>query len=792
MTTPGGSGFSSGEDFVAARVSLDIPSEGIQSLKELSGVFNNYRTVVEAAARGSGTFVDYLNKMQQAAQVTTEALRQQAVQLERNADLQQRAMGGSAQAALPLSRSAPQGYVDPWAGMGSGMGGQRTPPPGGVQEQIQQQAVDPVRQLDPQRYVNAQAGRYRTAGAVPTTSTGAPDWNAYADRVEARDREQRQQGELSTGATRMGGLAQNISNEIAPGGRSGAFGTGGGRPGAGVKAGTTGAETAQAAADGDEAGSHSGGMGSALGGALGSFGQGAMGGMGKLGGLLKGAGPIGAAIAAGVAGLGALQKGGSMYQDYKNTGLIRGEGAGQGLKDEALVRSMALNPFISTDQARQMVMAGLSEGYSGKQFDTVTQFMSSNLKNMNVEVADSVKMLRQSIQGGATPEQGAQQWSSTLGTLKQLSKPGMGVSSLPDLIKSTESTTQSLIGAGVPSGQAQKDALYASQMWNTPETRGMKGDFGQYVAAGVSSPGAEAGLAMLSGSAVPGLMPEAYALYEGDKGVNQSELTDKELKKICLMAANRMGPQARVKGTKPYYNAIVMTKHFMQAFLPGSPAATDINKTKQVYDSYVTSGVDYGSKAKQQVEQATGGAEDSGDGGLSVANPFRVFQDMGHAFSSAVSGMGQKFTGADNAASPAPQGMNSQIAGQFGGGTQIVDGSGGVQAYTGSQAQQQGLSNGSLNWKRQGEQGSYGLPQGSPQAHQTGAGGTSQTNVNFSPAAVELRFTNGGVTASPNPVQLTPNQQAVNAGHGGASMNNAPPGDGYGYYSGRMGNWKAQ
>ena len=37
---------------------------------------------------------------------------------------------------------------------------------------------------------------------------------------------------------------------------------------------------------------------------------------------------------------------------------------------------MALNPFITTDQARQIVTQGLSSGYTGKEFDTVTQFMA--------------------------------------------------------------------------------------------------------------------------------------------------------------------------------------------------------------------------------------------------------------------------------------------------------------------------------------------------------------------------------------------------------------------------------
>ena len=52
----GGGGFQYGDDFVAARVSIDIPTEGIAGLREITQEMDRFRTSVEAANRSSDTF----------------------------------------------------------------------------------------------------------------------------------------------------------------------------------------------------------------------------------------------------------------------------------------------------------------------------------------------------------------------------------------------------------------------------------------------------------------------------------------------------------------------------------------------------------------------------------------------------------------------------------------------------------------------------------------------------------------------------------------------------------------
>jgi hypothetical protein len=128
-----------------------------------------------------------------------------------------------------------------------------------------------------------------------------------------------------------------------------------------------------------------------------------------------------------------------------------------------------------------------------------------------------------------------------------------------------------------------------------------------------------------------------------------------------------------------------------------------------------------------------------------------------------------------------PAALTSSITDQYSGSLQVIDPKGNASPYTGSKAQQQGIHDGGLKWRRPGEQGG-----GLSLAQTAGGGGDragGQTNVTFAPAQITVKVDQqtGKVTVSPNVLQLSPNAQAVNRGVGGASMNNPPPGDGYGY-----------
>lgn len=786
MTSPGG-GFSSGDDFVAAKVSIDIPSEGLSSIKELSSGMERFRTTVEAAAKSSASFVGYLQQMTQAANVATEAHLKLSQQLERNANLQAGAMGGggSASQQLPLSRSVPQGYVDNFAGMGAGMGGTRGPSPSDAPGQI---AAD-INQVGPQQYVNAQAGRYRTAPGVPMNASGSPDWQAQSQRLADREKMAQQQATATSSGNPLGGspegLINNILNEMRPGGSY--MGTMGmiqrGLGSVGGRMSTT--------AAGDEVSGPSAMSMAGLGGLLGK--------LGPVGGIAGVAG-------AGLAGLGLLEKGGGIYQQYKNLGNIRGGGAGEGLQDEMQIRSLALNPFLSTKQARDIIMAGLTEGYSGKSFDTVTQYLASNLKEMNVEVADSVAMLRTSILGGQTPAQGASGISSSLGILKGLSQGG--VTSNPDLQKNFQSLQEMLVAQGAPAGQANMEAIQGAAMWNTEDTRALKNEWPGYQQAMLNSPAMMAQIGAAAG--IKGVTPgPAMAMYMQENGMNMTQLSSDQLRRLVLQVFNT--PESRQYGTQAQAQASMLLMQRLKAVMPGSPGASDINEAWNLAKS-VIGGKDYGQQAQQDVK-----AEEQkvtpGMHGMSVVGQIggalghgafdfakigadlihgdtggagRAWNDMGKVNSNAIYNIG----------ADAQNDVLNNLVNQFGANDIQVGSGNDWSALTGSKAQVEGFAQGKLNWRRKEDKGGgqsiSDTPRGSlPSDYSTTGkgGGTSQVGVSFSPAQVQIKFDNNGqATASPNPVQLTPNQQQAMAGYGTNTMNNPPPGDGFGYYRGRLHN----
>jgi hypothetical protein len=794
MTQPG---FTSGDDFVAARVSIDVPTEGLQSLKEMSNGINNFRTSVEAATRSSASFVSYIQQMVQVGNQATEAHRNLASQLERNADLQQRAMGGggSAQSMLPVSRMAPQGFVDNFSGMGIGMGSGRAPttPQNVPASNYQDQTIDPTRQLDPRAYINAQAGRHRVLGTdFSTTSTGAPDMQATADRIESRDKQQRTQADNgpspqgSSGPSRPsglgGGLARNVMSEMSMGGGShlgmaqlglkgmqAIAGMGGGRD-ASAGPGASGTAVAQAAQQMGAAGAEeaaSGGMLSAVG---------------------RFAGPIGM----GLAGLGAVEKGGAMYQGYKNLGNIRGGGAGEGMASEMAMRTMAMNPFLSTEQSRQIIMAGLTEGYSGKQFDTVTQFMASNLKDMNIQVSDTVQLLRKNVAEGGQSVTGL---AASLGMIKEMSKSGY--LSNPDMQRMFEQGTSQMVSNGF--GGPDSSMAMTQAMGGFSDNKSLAGLWPQMVQNTASTPQQSAMLQQFSGIHVPGLDPTMLPLYMQAHGMNANDLSGKALDGLVKKLFHGMKYDP---GNTQFLNVVgIFRREAAMTFGVQLDPNQALQMVQQVLggNNPATQGAEKRQQAASEVNGGAGpGTFMEGFGALGTS-----IMDVGKMFAAGVTGNDQAAVNAaddmgrswDNAAyhnrARASNPVLDSIIGQYGASSiEVLDSSGKASSPDGSRAQVQGLASGQLKWRRKGDTGGgvtlAQTPEQPDQAFRTGGTAQSQTNVSFQPAQVQISFgPNGQMTASPNPIRLTPNQVAVNSGAGSNTLNNPPPGDGFGYVPGR-------
>lgn len=800
----GGGSFEHGSDYVAARVSVDVDASGIQTLRELSQEIDRMRTASEAAARSSANFKSYLDAVSQSASTATSMHRELAAQMERTAEMQQRMMGGGgggASAGLSMSRLAPQSYTDPWAGMGAGMGGVRAPSPSDVQAQIQQQNIDPTRQLDPRKYINAQAGRYNlNPGELPVQNLDEPQLRATADRIDARERQGREQeqrvsappgqqpgGGLAGHASRYAGLAGNIMNEMAPGGShagmlnlaargmqaagkslSGAF-----RPSGAVAAGegsaSEGGGNAIQAAGGDLAGSElSGGVSGMLRGAGGALGAGGM----VAGGAL--------------AGLAAFEKGGSMIQGYKNMGLIRGGGAGQGFGDEMSIRTMALNPFLTTEQSRQIIMAGLTEGYSGKQFDSVTNFMADNLKNMNIQVSDSVQMLRTNVNQG---QQSVMGLGASLAVLKGMA-PGSAMS-LPDMAQNFQQTNAALVSQGVPGGMASQESLGGMGVWNGPDTMALKGDFNQIMGSMGSTPQGGALLKAWGGAQTPpGLNPAMTSAYLGQHGGGLGKATGQALQHIYQMSFRTAA--SKQKGSTEYLNSLYIFQKFLAQVSPNDPAVSNTDVAMQMVDQLAKGGNPYdeGQKKRDEVSSQvkSTGIMGSGVNALNVVGS--SISDLGKGFAGWMSGNDTAFENARsdfgktwsnasyNETAQASNPVLDNVVGQLGAGSvQVVDSQGNGSPLTGSKQQVSDLAAGKLKWRPKGsEGGGYTLQQTPASGDVPGGGGGSKTNVSFDPAQVQITIDNQGkATASPNPVQLTTNQVQAQAGYGSGTLNNNPP-----------------
>lgn len=112
----------SGEDFVAARVSIDVPTEGIAGLREITQEMDRFRTSVEAANRSSDTFTGYLTRIAEAANQAAQAQQNVIGMLERTNEYQNQLVTGGAGGPAPRLNAGPQ-YENPFSEAMAGLGG---------------------------------------------------------------------------------------------------------------------------------------------------------------------------------------------------------------------------------------------------------------------------------------------------------------------------------------------------------------------------------------------------------------------------------------------------------------------------------------------------------------------------------------------------------------------------------------------------------------------------------------------------------------------------------------------
>lgn len=445
MTIPTGAGqgaFDYTSDTVAAQISVDVPLEAVRNLDTVVARTSELKTNLEAAARANHDVVDYLTQMPLLLDnIGAATSRYQGGGMVIGS-------GGRGDPNVPFS-----GRNDPTMTPGStqvGRGGTTSA------SDVASDLAD-LEERDPRQAANMRAqrgGGRRNAGARPTApsrpgsgrprnrpdspapehdpdpennGSGAPDDYNFVDTRSNRLSGTRPEG--TSGSTDVIGSAQgyatqgqDILNQVLAETRQGRDGMSNSSAALRGVRGVTGA--ASGVIERRALAQHI-----AEGGTAESF-RGAAAGGGRMGAAAAGLGT--AAKFAGVAGvaytaLAATQSVGEQYQQYKNAGMVRGGGAQEGMSYELQARSMAMNPFLNTEQSRKIINTALSEGYTGKEFETVTDFMADNLKNMNLQVADSVKLLDKNVNEGG---QSIASLNTQLSTMKGLA--GGGYSTLGD------------------------------------------------------------------------------------------------------------------------------------------------------------------------------------------------------------------------------------------------------------------------------------------------------------------------------------------------------------------------
>lgn len=232
-------------------------------------------------------------------------------------------------------------------------------------------------------------------------------------------------------------------------------------------------------------------------------------GMGRLLPLAKGVGVAGAAVA-GAAGVNkAIQDTGETIQDFRGTGFQMGGGFAEGAAFEAQIRTMAMNPFLSTEQSRRIMQSALQTGYTGKEFDTMTEFMAENLKQMNIDVAQSTQLLQNNVlRGGQSMESVQAQLSQNTAMAANVN---MSQSQINDAYMQL---SNQFIQGGMGGQQAGELAqLYSTTFANNPVLR----DSGANLLAGLqSNPSFQNYFASRSGARGAGIAASNATMWAGD------------------------------------------------------------------------------------------------------------------------------------------------------------------------------------------------------------------------------------------------------------------------------------
>lgn len=758
MTTPSDS-FDYTDDSVIARVSIDVPSQAITDIGQLSTSMGAMRTQLEAISRAQGDWLDYLQQVPVIAERANQAYRDQITQLERISYIQNELGGsggggggaGNVSPQTPMrsagggagySTAAPAGFRDDFAGKTAGMGGNR----GAASAADFSGQLEALANEDPRMMPNAASarglainpslagflggaagvyfghdnggiqgkgqdapGRESSQPQTGRTADGHPDVNQSGAPVGSEpQRHPATPGPDSTGFEQMrdsmwtefkkgigGTRVGQILGSMAPGLIGKMWGGGGG----GTDESVAGTQLSFPGMPTPGGGAGGGGLGGLLGG---------MGGMSTKAKL----GMAGAALGLGVAGYGAVQNIGERVTRFQALGSEEGGDYATGAKEELHARMLGLDPFITTEDARKAIQIPMSEGFKGESRDEIRDFLIQNFKELGVSMAQSAAIEFSSLKGSGTlSDESVLKTRSgneaTMNVMKELA--GEGGMSQSQRINQLEQLMKSLTASGGSPESIRRSALQWQEGFGN-DSMALREQGSQIISGAMRS----GNLMMMAGQrlGVTGIVPEAMEATLTDMGYSETEITE-------LIAREAAGYLSGVPGGRK--NRVGMFLRYMRQ----EGIEMDFPAASALYDK-VTGGKSPSERANEIIQRQAG----KGSGGQPSGGGRGNKEDANWA---------EHHQGYD------PSENAERVEDEFAAARQQRD----LYAPAGRNARP--------------------LPQSAAQVQR-------QTIDTRGSVTGEVRITvdQAGRVTAPPVIQLTGNQRAVNAGMGSAQLNNAP------------------
>ena len=747
MTTP--ESFSYTDDSVIARVAVEVPSQALSDISQLSSAMGAMRTQLEAIARAQGDWLDYLQQIPVIAEKANQAYRDQITQLERISYIQNElgtsgGMGGGANVSpeTPMrtsgspggggySTAAPAGYANPFQGMAAGMGGGGGGgaggggvPGGDIGAQLAAMSANDERMLPNMASARGMATNpalMGTIGAVIAgygalgrgnddpggmhgTSTGAErgatqpsDPNEGGQSIDAE-----QQRPDTLGGSRVP-LWRKLADKVGPEVMAGVGATRAGK----MIAGLGGAKnlgdlfSGKAADAADAVGADAGGL------------------MGKMGLMKK--------LGLGAVGVGAALKAFDVTQDVgermTKLQMLGSEEGGDwktGLKEDVHARAIALDPFINSEESRKAISIPMSQGLKGDSRDEIRDLLINNFKELGMSMAQSASIEFANLRGGKLTDENVLKSRSsneaTLNTMKELAGADGNSMSLSQRTQMLNELTSLLKSSGGNQQSIERSALQWQEGFGNDSMALREG--GSKIVGGTMRSNK---LMAIAGQklGVTGMMPGAMEAELTDMGYSETEITE--------LAA---GEAAKYVSGLPKRNNRIAA---FRSLMADSGVDLDWPEAKDLYDK-VTSGKSGTERANEIISRQSG------------KGPSAKKSRTG------APGSGGNQEDADWSASH-PGYEPSENAERVG------------DNFTEAQRQKDLYAPGGRT------------PRQLPQSATDVAPRPTMTAQGQVTGEVRITVDQQGRVTAPPTIQLSGQQKAAMAGYGSAQLNNAPPGD---------------